>query len=530
MKRREFLTTSTGVAVSTAVSRGQSVNGGSRPNILIVLVDQLRTPRWFPAQPELDRLLPNLTRIRQGAVAFKRHYTASNACTAARACLLTGLYTHQSAMFITGAGGFGVPLQTGFPTWGSLLRQSGYQTNWFGKWHISEGNSLEPYGFAGGTFPDPIGTPGQGARQDAGIVDQFAGWFANQGSGQPWCTTVSLVNPHDIAFYPRLTNQFVLGSNAPTVFRSGPPNIESPEDLVRNRKPRLQRAFQESLDVFQGQIPLRGAPADAAFARMLDWFLYCQQLVDVQVGRVLDILASDPGLAANTVVIFTTDHGEYGGSHGLRNKGAGAYEEAIHIPLYIKDPRGVLTRQPEAARMQITSSVDILPLLLTIATGGTTWRNQPGLAHLATRIDLAAIAANPGVPGRAYAIHATDEALFDEFSLIPPPRLAADHVIAIVNDSGKYATYSNWQDGTNQIMASGMEYEAYDYATEPGRQELDNVAYSQPLRWRTWDEVLHRQAIPAELRRPLQPALQPVQEAAYASYFSFLQSLGPLNR
>ena len=49
---------------------------------------------------------------------------------------------------------------------------------------------------------------------------------------------------------------------------------------------------------------------------------------------------SRPRVAANTVVVFTSDHGEYGASHGLRGKGASAYEEGIRVPLLVKDPRG----------------------------------------------------------------------------------------------------------------------------------------------------------------------------------------------
>ncbi len=57
-------------------------------------------------------------------------------------------------------------------------------------------------------------------------------------------------------------------------------------------------------------------------------------------------LESSPEVAANTVIVFTSDHGEYGASHGLRGKGASAYEEGIRVPLLVKDPRGVLTRAP----------------------------------------------------------------------------------------------------------------------------------------------------------------------------------------
>jgi arylsulfatase A-like enzyme len=76
-------------------------------------------------------------------------------------------------------------------------------------------------------------------------------------------------------------------------------------------------------------------------------------------------------------VLFTSDHGEYGGSHGLRGKGAAVYDEGIRIPLYVKDPRGELTAAPERPRRQLTSSVDVAPLLLTIASGSRAWRSEP---------------------------------------------------------------------------------------------------------------------------------------------------------
>ena len=63
------------------------------PNILVIVVDEMRGPHWFPAPPDLDARLPATARLRAGAVRFANHYTASNACTPARACLVTGLHT-----------------------------------------------------------------------------------------------------------------------------------------------------------------------------------------------------------------------------------------------------------------------------------------------------------------------------------------------------------------------------------------------------------------------------------------------------
>ena len=101
------------------------------------MVDQLRFPQWLGAGPGGPSLPPNLRRLRKGAVSFARHYTASNDCTPARAALLTGLYTHQTGCMITG----GSTLDPGFPTWGTMLREHGYHTRWYGKWHLTHGDN-----------------------------------------------------------------------------------------------------------------------------------------------------------------------------------------------------------------------------------------------------------------------------------------------------------------------------------------------------------------------------------------------------
>src|SRR5205085_12395198 len=161
---------------------------------------------------------------------------------------------------------------------------------------------------------------------------------------------------------------------------------------------------------------------------------------------------------------FTSDHGEYGGSHGLRGKGGGAYEEAIRVPLIVKDPRGVLTRAPEQQRNQLTSSVDIAPLLLTIATGSSDWRREPRYSHIASRPDLAAILADPQAPGRPYVLHATDEVV-TEFALEPYAADAPLHVVAMRTQATKYATYSHWPDQGITPLSAGEESELYDYSS-----------------------------------------------------------------
>jgi arylsulfatase A-like enzyme len=496
---------------------------GSGPNILVILVDQLRAPQWFTAEPGIARLTPHIARLRREGVSFERHYTVSNDCTPARAALLTGLYTHQTGCMITG----GSTLSPKFPTWGGLLREQGYESWWFGKWHLTHGDNhwsvlrdagtLEPYGFAGGTYPSPDGGPGQGWRVDPQIADQFAEWYAQAGERAPWCTTVSFVNPHDIAWWWHWSQRVPAEAGAPARVRGLPPNFETPQMLEAQRKPLLQRSLQQTAAASFGPVPLSGADLETAWLPFMDLYLKLQQAVDKQVGRVLHTLARRPRVAANTIVIFTADHGEYGASHGLRGKGASAYEEAIRVPLIVKDPRGRLTAARRRARMQLTSSVDVAPLLLSIASGDSqAWRAEPRYAHLKHRADLAGILADPGAAGREYVLHATDE-IVTEFAAETYAANAPLHVVALRTARAKYASYSNWRPGGIEIEQRGQEYELYDYRKPGGRAELHNLAGRSALEPDL--HALHARALREELRAPLPRHLRAAHREGFENYF-----------
>ena len=501
--------------------------GAGGPNILVIVVDQLRSPQWFTASPTLARMLPNITGLRREGVSFERHYTASNDCTPARATLLTGLYTHQTGCMITG----GSTLNPGFPTWGSMLREHGYATWWFGKWHLTHGDnkwrlpldagSLEPYGFSGGTYPSPDGGPGQGWRVDPHVADQFEQWFAESGdSPEPWCTTVSFVNPHDIAWWHKWTERVPVERSAPALVRGLPPNYETPEMLEAHNKPLLQLSLQQTAAKSFGPVPFTGPDVTEAWTPFFDLYVKLQRTVDAHVGRVLRTLESRPEVAANTVVVFTSDHGEYGASHGLRGKGGGAYEEAIRVPLIVKDPRGVLTAATGRPRTQLTSSVDVAPLLLSVASGSNAWRRERRYAHLAHRADLAAILANPRARGRPYALHATDE-IVTEFATELYAADAPLHVVALRTATAKYATYSNWSETGIVPEREGQERELYDYRTRTGRMELDNVAAARGAAHSRLEAPLQRameRALREELRGPLPRHLEDAQGLGFQDY------------
>lgn len=518
-------------AAATSGKRHGAAGSGRRrrpPNILVVMVDQLRTPQWFSASAAATALMPNLARLRAGGVSFSSHYTAANDCTPARAALLTGLHTHQTGCLITG----GSTLDPGFPTWGTMLRELGYRTHWYGKWHLTKGDNLwdsyedsgalEPYGFSGGTYPSPDGAPGQGWRVDPHIVTQFERWFAKAGAGgtekKPWCTTVSLVNPHDIAWWYHWSDRFAQEAEPPAVAQSLPPNFETPDEMIARAKPRLQRSLQDTAQQSFGAVPYSGSEMQAAWLPFMDLYLALLGEVDGHIGAVLNTLASRPDVAANTVVVFTSDHGEYGASHGMRGKGGGAYEEAIRVPLIVRDLRGsgAITRASARERTGLTSSVDVAPLLLDVATGGGQWRKDRHYSHIAGRHDLLSMLSDPSAPGRDHVLHATDETV-TEFAIEPYAADAPLHVVALRTPTAKYVTYSNFTPGSIKEIAEGREVELYDYSTAAGRMELDNVAGSSALEAKLSAQL--RRAVTDELRAPLPKRLYAAHKRGVADYF-----------
>jgi arylsulfatase A-like enzyme len=504
---------------STPVRRAAPAAGA--PNILVIVVDQMRTPVW-PRTVPLEHALANIERIRDGGVSFANHYTAANDCSPSRSALLTGLYTHQTGCLITG----GSTLDPGFPTWGSMLREQGYQTYWYGKWHLTRHDghwtpgpglaALERYGFSGGTYPSPDGGPGQGGRKDPKIATQFERWLAASGGDGPWCTTVSFVNPHDIAWWYAYTQRVPGEADPPPVSLGLAPNFETPQQLIERNKPSLQRSLQDTAAASFGAVPFEGERALDVWLPFMDLYAHLHRVIDVEIGRVLDALQRHSSIAENTVVIFTSDHGEYGSSHGLRGKGASAYDEALRVPLIVNDPRGKLVSHAAAERRQLSSSVDVAPLLLTIATDSEEWREQKRYSHIAHRLDLARLLRDPRAPGRDYVMHATDE-IVTEFAVERYAYQAPRHVIAARTKQAKLATYSHWSETSTAILTEAQEQEMYDYRTHAGRLEIDNVAGSGALY--TQMHALLAQAIDEELRRPLPAYLREAQSRGLRDYF-----------
>lgn len=576
MDRRGFLKSASasglGLTLANPFAKAAAA-AGDKPNILFIVVDEMRFPSVFPTGVNgvgdfLRAIMPNTYKLWKKGVKFGKHFTAGAACTGSRGVLVTGLYTQQTWMVQTLKGTpdtkVSVPPQLDplFPTYGKLLRHAGYQTPYCGKWHLSlmyEKVGLEPYGFDVLMAKDPTGASIQGAVgdhandyfNDADIANQAASWLsARQPGEQPWCLTVGFQNPHDHEFFwagtefKTFNNLFASQSTyQPFTYYSShdgvdyppvvawkdnilkkppsygypaiPPNWESAAQLAAN-KPSTQtfaRGFTEvvwggiSDDPAQDQFTITpypdldgygsGIAPYSYWQRTLDSYTQTLNIVDTQIGVVLDSMS--PEVAANTVIVFTSDHGDYVGAHGFpANKAGTAYDEAYHIPLLVVDPTGRFAGDVDTVRHELSSSVDLMPMLVSLGHNGSQdWMKGRYSHFYGGRHDMLPMLKSASAEGRPYVLLVSDEQILANYNFNDAPL----HILAMRTKTEKLVTYSKWKPLTGDVRPSTVELEFYDYTTEGGKLEIDNTA-SDP-RVKGLVKQLLTDILPNEVRAPM---------------------------
>lgn len=623
MERRRFVKSTAGLLAGLGSTAGKDasaeddLDGAARrrapPNILFILVDQLRFPTVFPAGIEtpgefLRKYMPNLFELWRVGVKFGGHYTAGNACSPARATIITGLYTQQTWVVNTvltrpdSRFAAQPTLSPAFPTYGRLLRQARYQTPYCGKWHVSliRNIGLDLFGFDNLLTPDPtgsnlqgtVGNEDEGYLNDRQIARRAIRWLRSPAAcqDQPWCLTVSFINPHDKEFFWAGTefkpynalfpvngtykpftyySETINGTTyEPTVnyrenplknprnnygYPTVPPNWETPSDLVAHNKPSSQtmnQLFQSavwggvSYDPAQtgftivpypvsasGTPPKQYGVASAPYSywqRNLDSYTRIMGIIDQRIGDVLTEFMDLPArVRNNTVVVFTSDHGEYAGAHGyVSGKVGTCYEEAWHVPLIVADFTDRFAGDIGRTRKGLTSSVDLLPLLVGLGHNGSrAWMRNELAALYGNRHDLFPMLRSVRAPGRPYVAFATDESAPGFYNFNKSPF----HILCMRTADAKLGIYANWIENTDQIdTANGLELEYYDYSTEAGRLELISDPTS-PQAMEMARQLL-TEILPYELRAPLPPPLripQALTRRQYLAYAQFIANYTP---
>jgi uncharacterized sulfatase len=580
----------------------------TQPNIIMIMLDQMRFPVHFPpgisnADQFIEKYMPNLYKyIWSKGVRFANHYIAASDCTAGRATVYTGLYAYQTYSMLTlitfpkepesdsesGQKQLLQPqLQDAFPTIGHLLRDAGYDTPYFGKWHLSYyTNDLDQYGFDSHVpWDDYPGFYGQGLEVDDTIAVDAAAWVnerAESENTKPFFLSVNFVNPHDKQFFwggmeiNNFNEIYTCLSEKPAqtyededkiVPEDAPPSNGYPPDVREflnwesqtqlDSKPGahtlLKEVFQYQMGgIYQDDEASSYTPVPALepdkfwyaptqlqegkhkaiaaheyWSKALDSYIQVQQMVDESFGSFMESIPAE--IRENSVFIFTSDHGEYASSHGLQGKGGSIYEEGILIPLVVYDPTGRFTDSTEQYRTQMTSSVDLLPMIVSMGHGGTNdWmrENEDYEQLYQTRLDLLRILREPDAPGRSYVLHTTDEFIPSTVNYLDAPM----HVIGTIfadqkGNKQKLGIYTTWErfalEQSQAVVHKNRrtQIEYYDHSTEGGAKELDNTPHSakaQEAIKRYWGDYPDGSSlILEELQAPLPPAYQEAQKTAY---------------
>jgi arylsulfatase A-like enzyme len=353
-------------------------------NVLLVGVDQMRSDVSGPGKA-VPAPTPALDRLHEESVRFERAYSSCPLCTPARASMFTGDYAFRHGMGTNCDMYHSLATELADP--GRLLHrhllEAGYRCGFIGKWHVGttrgpralgfEGMDLAGYGnvtksaeyrdhlarhglsyrveptlhfnhdgqtMAAGRWRGPIAsTPAHYlTSRTITLLEEFAA------SGAPFFATVQYWDPHA----PHLVPDEFYGVTDRAALQPWPNFLD---DL--SGKPR--RVKRERDDFY------RLHPRSAAEA--IEYIgLYCDHMamLDAEIGRLLAWLEQS-GLAEQTLVVFTSDHGDMTGAHGgLIDKGL-LYEEAIRIPLLFR--HASLTPGPRDA---LASNMDIMPTVLSL--------------------------------------------------------------------------------------------------------------------------------------------------------------------
>jgi len=341
-----------------------------RPNILLIMTDQ---QRWdtLGCYGQAAIQTPHLDRLAAEGACFEHCYTPNPVCTPARASLMTGKH-----IFGHGVGRLYDLLPEDEILFPERLRAAGYQTALFGKLHVSSGvheqtqrhphDGFDVYEYC---IEASVGmdSPFNGyvrwldERNPAFLAElrakkrglkhipreyHFTHWAAERtidylrtaDPTRPFFCMMSVFDPHNpYDQYPAEYAARVDAAQLPPVLPPAPGD-EAIYALAQERR----LSYLGPADGF--------TPAD--ILAMRHGYYASLALIDDEVGRVLAALA-EQGLADNTLVIFTSDHGDSLGDHGLFVKGVHLYDEAIRVPLLMRWPGRIAAGLRSAAPVQL---------------------------------------------------------------------------------------------------------------------------------------------------------------------------------
>ncbi len=453
----------------------------AKPNILMIVSDEERRNDWLHGKIEL----PAHQRLRDDGLTFNRYYTHASPCSPSRASLYTGSYIAEHQVVNNVSFPAHTALDPTIPTIASLLAGEGYRSSYLGKWHLSHAEvpPMTDYGYHDfrGNDMHYTGSAWSGRYFDPIIAGDAVDWLREHGSGhEPWHLTVALVNPHDIMWFPidhptyqdAHPDQKKIFEFMKQLRLEGVPVVEPPEDYDQlfdalpenfhddlHTKPEIQRAWRQvrNTEHMVGSMDLID---ERAWLRQLDYYAYLHGELDRNLQRILDVL-DELGLYDDTVIAYTSDHGDACGSHGLRAKLPCVYEEVMGVPLIVK-ARGLT--KPGTTTNALATHVDLATTLCSL--GGV----DPDTAPTLSGVDLTPALADPSATPRDHVFFAQDAA---QSELLANTRYA---LRGFFDGTTKYARYYGIGGGIDRRGNPDPKPKLYD--TDAAFEDHDHEWYN----------------------------------------------------
>jgi arylsulfatase A-like enzyme len=327
---------------------------------------------------------PNIDKLAAQGGLFVDSFCGNSLCSPSRASILTGLHSHANGVRNLSEG-----ITPGLWTFPVGLREEGYQTALFGKWHLASKPEYDEWRVlpGQGSYDDPkfLGAAG-GAETIPGyatdiITDLAVDWLSRRDATKPFFLAVQHKAPHRNFMPPERYATWldeVEVPEPPTLFD----DYAGRASPASNQKMEIDRHMNLASDLKVGgrlgEDP-RFAARNAGFAKraptgrdLVRWkyqqylkdYLRCVRAVDDSVGRIDEALAK-AGLADNTIVIYCSDQGFFMGEHGWFDK-RWIYEESLHMPFIIRWPGTV---EPGTRFTEFIQNIDYASTFMEMAGG-----------------------------------------------------------------------------------------------------------------------------------------------------------------
>ena len=337
-----------------------------KPNILFIITDQQFAEAMSCRMGNQFLRTPNMDKMAAEGVVFTQAYCSNPISVPSRSSMFTGRYTHETGMTRNPKVKEPVPevYNSKLLNMGQYFQQAGYQTAYYGKSHLMyELGNVKESGFEKVIESDVDS-----------VVSLDAVNFLKTKPSKPFLLVASFTNPHNVCEYARNLR----GKNQPlSCGEIGyPAKTDSlppvPFNLGQQRdEPDGLTLLRTAYQTEGGQFPVGGYSATEW--RKLRWGYYRMlEKVDAEIGLLLQALKKQ-NMDDNTLIVFTSDHGECAGTHGWNQKTV-FYEESTRVPFIISYKGKVSTAKNNKL---VNTGIDILPTMLDFA-GQNVPKELPG--------------------------------------------------------------------------------------------------------------------------------------------------------